>query len=336
MNYNALYIDPAFEEIREEKRKIRFAGNAVGFAFLMLTSIMIFWSIPVKTFIDSVFKNPHKVYVILSDPAVSQVIQIVVSSIAFIVPFLIFMKIMKSRMSEVGAYNKPKEKNLVIPYVLFGLGVCGLANVLSSLMGGVFQSIFNLFDYKYALGVRALPEGPFGMALSFIATAVTPALVEEFALRGAVMGSLKKYGEGFAIVTSSVVFGLMHGNLAQIPFAFVLGLYFGYAAIKTGTIWTAVIIHFLNNFFTVIYSYGTESVDVFFLWFFKIFYIIALFIFGFIGLFMLSKRKQTNFKVDNNVGKLSQTNKFLVFFTAPVMIASYVAVIVETFYVYAV
>ncbi len=337
MLFNPFYSDPLFEQKREERKKIRFAGNVAGFAFLMLTSIMLYWSYPVRSFIDAFFRNPREVYEILGDPAVIQVIQITVSTLAFTVPFFIYLKIMGTNISKVGGYNKPKKK-LLVPFVLTGLGVCGLANCLASLMGNAFQTVFELFDYTYAFGSNPLPQGPFGMALSFLATAVTPALVEEFALRGAVMGALRKYGDGFAIVTSALLFGLMHGNLVQIPFAFVLGLFFGYAVIKTGSIWTAVIIHFLNNLFSLVYSYfyAFAGGEVFVHWFFSIFYIMILLLAGFVGYAMMSARRQNDFELNNKEGLLSTGKKLLVFLTAPVMIISYVAVIAETFWIRAV
>ena len=66
------------------------------------------------------------------------------------------------------------------------------------------------------------------------------------------MQSLRKYGDGFAIIMSSFVFALMHGNMIQIPFAFIAGIGIGYAVIKTGTMWTGIIIHFINNAIAVI------------------------------------------------------------------------------------
>ena len=82
-----------------------------------------------------------------------------------------------------------------------------------------------------------------------------PALLEEFALRGVIMQPMRKYGTAFAIICSSVIFGVMHGNLIQAPFAFIVGLGVAFFAIKCDSLWIAVIIHMLNNGYSVIMSF---------------------------------------------------------------------------------
>ena len=43
----------------------------------------------------------------------------------------------------------------------------------------------------------------------------------------------------------------MHGNLVQIPFAFLAGLIIGFVVVETGSFWSGVIIHFINNLMSV-------------------------------------------------------------------------------------
>ncbi|HZJ75314.1 MAG TPA: CPBP family intramembrane glutamic endopeptidase, partial [Clostridia bacterium] len=90
------------------------------------------------------------------------------------------------------------------------------------------------------------------VVLLFIKTAVAPALIEEFAVRGFLLQSMRRLGDGFAIVMSSLVFSLLHANAVQIPFAFMAGLVLGYVFCKTNSIWTSIIVHFLNNAFSCV------------------------------------------------------------------------------------
>ena len=71
-------------------------------------------------------------------------------------------------------------------------------------------------------------------------------------MRGVVMQPLRKYGDWFAILTSAFVFALMHGNLVQAPFAFIAGIGLGYAVIASGSLWTGILVHLLNNSISVI------------------------------------------------------------------------------------
>lgn len=71
-------------------------------------------------------------------------------------------------------------------------------------------------------------------------------VAEEILFRGLVLRSLQPYGKKFAIVISSLLFGLFHGNLMQAPFAFVVGLVMGYVAMEYHIGW-AVALHLINN-----------------------------------------------------------------------------------------
>jgi len=59
-----------------------------------------------------------------------------------------------------------------------------------------------------------------------------------------------------AIVVSSVLFALMHGNILQIPFALIVGMTCGYLVVRTGRIWPAMMLHFLNNFMSSLLQYA--------------------------------------------------------------------------------
>ena len=71
-------------------------------------------------------------------------------------------------------------------------------------------------------------------------------VAEEILFSGLVLRSLQPYGKRFAIVISSLLFGLFHGNLMQAPFAFVVGLVMGYVAMEYHIGW-AVALHLINN-----------------------------------------------------------------------------------------
>lgn len=71
-------------------------------------------------------------------------------------------------------------------------------------------------------------------------------VAEEILFRGLVLRSLQPYGKKFAILVSSLLFGLFHGNLMQAPFAFAVGLVMGYVALEYN-IWWAIVLHLINN-----------------------------------------------------------------------------------------
>jgi membrane protease YdiL (CAAX protease family) len=127
--------------------------------------------------------------------------------------------------------------------ILISFGGCMLANYVCIILSTFYSS--------FGLSPTSSPgpevQGVWDILARFVSTAIVPALVEELALRGVVMTPLRKYGNGFAIVFSAFVFGVFHGDMDQIPFAFICGLFMGYAVVMTESLWTGVIIHAMNN-----------------------------------------------------------------------------------------
>ena len=76
---------------------------------------------------------------------------------------------------------------------------------------------------------------------------------EELIFRGAVMGNLRRYGDNFAIIISSILFGFYHAIFLQIPFAFVVGLLLGYAASRW-SLRVSIALHIIVNGLSVLIS----------------------------------------------------------------------------------
>ena len=72
-------------------------------------------------------------------------------------------------------------------------------------------------------------------------------IAEELLFRGIVLRTLRPWGKQAAILISALVFGLFHGNVVQIPFAFAVGVVLGYVAVEHSIIW-AIVLHIINNF----------------------------------------------------------------------------------------
>ncbi len=87
--------------------------------------------------------------------------------------------------------------------------------------------------------------------LAVIATAVIPGIVEELFFRGVILTNLAPYGKGMAIVTSALLFGLMHRNPQQFLYTTLMGIALGFIYVKTNSIWICMITHFLNNLLAV-------------------------------------------------------------------------------------
>lgn len=103
----------------------------------------------------------------------------------------------------------------------------------------------NQFGYTAAGGIEMASSASPTLTMFLYGSLVGP-IVEELIYRGFVMHSLKKYGKSFAIVVSSVFFGIMHQNLVQSVFGIIAGLVLGYVAMSYSMKW-AIILHIINN-----------------------------------------------------------------------------------------
>ena len=93
------------------------------------------------------------------------------------------------------------------------------------------------------------------LILNIIMLAVVPAICEELIYRGVIFNGLRKFGSLGAIVISALIFALAHGSAMQFFYQFILGVVLAIAVLKSGSIITSMVIHFLNNTIVVVYNY---------------------------------------------------------------------------------
>lgn len=134
---------------------------------------------------------------------------------------------------------------------------------MSNIAPALLTDVFGLFGLSNTGGDFEFGDSVPSVLMYYLTVAIMPAFTEEFAFRGVILGSLRKYSDGLALVVSSALFALMHGNFVQIPFTFCCGLMFGFLVIKTNSMLPSIIVHFLNNglsvTFDLLYQYQVMS-----------------------------------------------------------------------------
>lgn len=192
----------------------------------------------------------------------------IASQVLFILlPALIFSKLIYEDVTTVIRFKFPSMKEVG----LFLIGVLILTSLLqeylnlqnfyfeklaaaSSIINSLkewFDSISKMLEGAYGklLAINNLADG----LLVVLVIAVTPAICEEVMFRGFIQTSFQLRWNKFggALVTA-IFFGVYHFNpYALIPLI-LLGLYFGYAAYKSDSIFVSMILHFVNNFAAVV------------------------------------------------------------------------------------
>lgn len=94
--------------------------------------------------------------------------------------------------------------------------------------------------------------------LNLILLALLPAIVEEYVFRGLIFLGYKKRNPFRAVILSAILFGLMHMNINQFSYAFVLGIVLALLVYATGSIIPGIIVHFTINGYSVVMSYVAD------------------------------------------------------------------------------
>lgn len=94
---------------------------------------------------------------------------------------------------------------------------------------------------------QAFLASPFGLVALFLGVAVLAPLIEEFAFRGWMQHEIEHaIGLVPAIAASAIAFSLLHGRIEAIHHL-AFGVFAGWTVWRTGSIWTGVYMHAVNN-----------------------------------------------------------------------------------------
>lgn len=161
----------------------------------------------------------------------------IVQIVYFTIPIIGYFIWTKKNPKEVFRLYPLGWKNLAL-IVVFGFAIQPLMRFLS-----FFTSMF--FPNVAQESFNAL-EGA-GFVSSLITMAILPALLEELSLRGVFLSGYRRLGTWKAIFCTALLFGLLHMNPQQFPYAFIAGLFFCFLVERTGSIWASIIPHFIIN-----------------------------------------------------------------------------------------
>ena len=243
------FADPA-------RRELMLLGMAAGAAILLMLLFSNLFSV-IITGSEDVYQR------YLDDETFALLVETMYSIFCTALPFAMIFGIMhKLGLSRTEmSFGKPRGGWQTVLLLPAGLGVCFIGNLLSNYIitfAGSFGVTFRSYEYTLEQQTEA-PETVGLMLLTVVHTAILPALLEELTFRGFLMQPLRKYGDWFAILTSALIFGLVHGNMTQAPFAILAGVALGYVNVVSGSMWTSILLHFLNNLISVLYTFAMTS-----------------------------------------------------------------------------
>lgn len=172
---------------------------------------------------------------------------IVMGQLIIVVPTVLFFLIYKFPVKELFVFRKIKVTTvlLIVLYMMLMMPLTSLLNAISQ-----------IFSSNVVLELSTeITKFPF--ALTWLLVGFLGPVAEELVCRSIFYEAYKKQVSPVkAMIFSALIFGLLHMNLNQMPYAFALGILLVLLKEATGTILAPILFHVFFNTNSVILMYG--------------------------------------------------------------------------------
>lgn len=175
----------------------------------------------------------------------------ILNFIVYISIYLIYNKVCKIEYKAVKLKLKmPWHTYLII----FAVGIISLFGIQYFI--GAVDDFLELIGFNLQEGTSINPTNFGSFTLAVFVLALLPAIAEELIFRGIIFNGLRtKFNETGAILISAIMFSLMHSSFQQFVYPFILGSIMAWLVIRTGSIFSSMLVHFINNFLVVMFAY---------------------------------------------------------------------------------
>ena len=166
----------------------------------------------------------------------------------------LFSRFKKDKVVNTLNYFGCKKISKNVVWLTVGLGV--VVFILNVFVSSTFNSLIDFFGYEHTLTPLPTSYGFDSLFVNLVFSALLPGICEELVHRGMLLKSLKPLGMWKAILLSGFLFGLLHMNIEQFFYATVIGIFLGFLTVMTGSIFPAMIVHFMNNALSVYVTFS--------------------------------------------------------------------------------
>lgn len=313
---------PAFNPAYlQEKRRLRQAANFFGIAIILYFAVNLaagqffhFLSqLAYQISSRPLFGNSEIAYYLLN---------MTVYVLSFTVAFGAYLLLLRMPW-KVAVPFRP----VAVGTVLLSIPASFAFSVVGSILTSMLSLLFSVTGYQPVTNDISVPMTVPGLILYFILLAVLPPIFEEIAFRGILMQSLRRFGDTFALLISALLFGLFHLNMIQAPYAFLLGLWFGYLVLRTGSLRISMVLHACINLSAAAMSILIADMTEEMLIAVNLIYIIFWIFTGVASLLFLILRARGSLQLYPAQTWMRTGKKFGVFFSSVTMIIGLLAIL---------
>ncbi len=158
------------------------------------------------------------------------------------IPALLIIKVGKLSFKEVLSLKATKPINYVT-IILASIPIFVLVTLLTQLINIIYPFPDHYLESMHQLSI--LEGRSFWFILFLIA--LLPGITEEVMFRGYFIQAFRERGVWYSIITSGILFAILHLDVFRlIPIA-VIGIWLGYILMRTGSIFIPITAHIMNN-----------------------------------------------------------------------------------------
>lgn len=260
-------LDPPPREIPRimgEVKSLKRAANAVGttltlvqvIASVFLIALLASYMLVRFLFFQDMNTQAGISIVNNSDSMTGEIFTCLIYFSYMFIPFVLLAYIFKQNPLQIVPIHAIRKKSAVLPAVVVVLAFSFLADLVTQYIQ-LFLGFLNLGSSSPDF---TLPQFPPALALYFFQVCILAPFCEEFLFRGVILQSLRRFGNAFAVLVSATLFSMVHGNLLQMPLAFIVGIVFGVLVIEFNSIWLTILMHFSVNFI----STAVQALSIYF------------------------------------------------------------------------
>lgn len=162
----------------------------------------------------------------------------ITSQLILILPAVIYIIVNKINITQQIRFKGLKISTIIL-LILF-------AYLISPVMSFVNALSLLFFNNETSIIMSDI-VGKHGIWLSLTLIAIVPSIFEEAVYRGVFYNEYRKVNVLKGILLSGFMFGIVHGNLNQFSYAFIMGIIFALVIEATDSILSTMIIHFCIN-----------------------------------------------------------------------------------------
>lgn len=169
----------------------------------------------------------------------------------------------------------------------------------------------------------SMPTGTLGVVLNYVWTVAVAPIFEEILFRGGILGTLKKYGNWFAVIVSALLFGLAHTNIAQMLYATALGMMLGIMYVRAGSVTPCIITHIAINLIgiSIAISYTAHNMILLAI---LVLVMIATVITGLVFVILTLTKYRNNLRLGASNTTLSKRERFATLLRSPMFVLMFV------------